>query len=211
MTAFSQKSPHINYSFMMYMYYGNNHRKAHSILLSRHLIYSNTTPQELCRRFAFCLCLVAILCLIIPISFRVTSLALGQSYDCPSASEATLKDMAKYHMHQKLQYHQNKTGIILCMPPANGRRRYNVTYLIGQVPIQNDPCKTKQNSTFCIFHGIYSNSSLSLVQPRPAWSFKTTNLTQSQQEPVWQYLFFLSKRFKKMFISGLLTYGNLLQ
>ena len=29
----------------------------------------------------------------IPIYFRVASLALGQSYDCPSASEATLKDM----------------------------------------------------------------------------------------------------------------------
>ena len=29
----------------------------------------------------------------LPISFRVASLALGQSYDCPSASEATLKDM----------------------------------------------------------------------------------------------------------------------
>ena len=27
------------------------------------------------------------------IFFRVSSLALGQSYDCPSASEATLKDM----------------------------------------------------------------------------------------------------------------------
>ena len=31
----------------------------------------------------------------IPISFRVTSLALGQSYDCPSASEVTLQDMGK--------------------------------------------------------------------------------------------------------------------
>ena len=29
----------------------------------------------------------------LPISFRVASLALGQSYDCPSASEVTLKDM----------------------------------------------------------------------------------------------------------------------
>ena len=29
------------------------------------------------------------------ISFRVASLALGQSYDCPSASEATLRDMGK--------------------------------------------------------------------------------------------------------------------
>ena len=31
----------------------------------------------------------------LPISFRVTSLALGQSYDCPSASEVTLKNMDK--------------------------------------------------------------------------------------------------------------------
>ena len=30
-----------------------------------------------------------------PIFSRVTSLALGQSYDCPSASEAILKDMGK--------------------------------------------------------------------------------------------------------------------
>ena len=29
------------------------------------------------------------------IFFRVTSLALGQSYDCPSVSEVTLKDMVK--------------------------------------------------------------------------------------------------------------------
>ena len=28
-------------------------------------------------------------------SFKVTSLALGQSYDCPSASEVALKDMGK--------------------------------------------------------------------------------------------------------------------
>ena len=39
---------------------------------------------------------VAITCwLILPISFRVASVALGQAYDCPSASEATLKDMGK--------------------------------------------------------------------------------------------------------------------
>ena len=32
----------------------------------------------------------------LPISFRVTSLALGQSYDCPSAGEMTLEDISKY-------------------------------------------------------------------------------------------------------------------
>ena len=29
-------------------------------------------------------------------SFRITSLALGQSYDCSSASEVTLKNMCQY-------------------------------------------------------------------------------------------------------------------
>ena len=40
----------------------------------------------------------------LPLSFRVASLALGQSYDCPSASEATLKDTGKYvtWIHQEL-------------------------------------------------------------------------------------------------------------
>ena len=36
---------------------------------------------------------VIISLLILAISIRVTSLALGQSYDCPSASEATLNDI----------------------------------------------------------------------------------------------------------------------
>ena len=41
---------------------------------------------------AFCVvCLGSIL----PISFRVTSLALGQLYDCPSACDVTLNDMSK--------------------------------------------------------------------------------------------------------------------
>ena len=34
--------------------------------------------------------------LILSISFRVTSLALGQSYDCPSVNEAALDDKGKY-------------------------------------------------------------------------------------------------------------------
>ena len=35
----------------------------------------------------------------LPIFFSVTSLALGQSYDCPSASEVTLKDMGKINLY----------------------------------------------------------------------------------------------------------------
>ena len=36
----------------------------------------------------------------LPRFFMVASLALGQSYDCPSASEATLKDMGKIDSSQ---------------------------------------------------------------------------------------------------------------
>ena len=47
------------------------------------------------------------------ISFRVDSLALGQSYNCPSASEVTLKDMGKTDKSQTTTKH-NKAWI-LCM------------------------------------------------------------------------------------------------
>ena len=37
-------------------------------------------------------------------------------------------------------------GIMLCMRPANERRRYNVTsFLIGWSHTQNDPCKMRMN------------------------------------------------------------------
>ena len=42
----------------------------------------------------------------LPISFRVASMALGQSYDCPSASEVTLKDMGKIDQHQNTAMHE---------------------------------------------------------------------------------------------------------
>ena len=35
--------------------------------------------------------------LMLPLSFRVTSLELGQSLDCPSASEVTLKNEEEIH------------------------------------------------------------------------------------------------------------------
>ena len=43
------------------------------------------------------------------ISFRVTSLALGQSYDCPSASEVTLKDMGKNLYQTKTKHSKART------------------------------------------------------------------------------------------------------
>ena len=45
-----------------------------------------------------------------PISTRLTSLALWQSYDCPSASKATLMNMDKYFMwiHYERLHNHNK-------------------------------------------------------------------------------------------------------
>ena len=53
--------------------------------------------------------------LILPISSRVASLALGQSYDCPSAREATLKDMGNWMTWNNYELiikppHQNKAS-----------------------------------------------------------------------------------------------------
>ena len=47
------------------------------------------------------------------IFFRMTSLALGQSYDCPSASEANLKKLVEIHMNpaKNEQYNQTKESI----------------------------------------------------------------------------------------------------
>ena len=45
------------------------------------------------KKYSHCLWIVVVL----PTFFRVTSLSLGQSYDCPSASEATLKDVGETH------------------------------------------------------------------------------------------------------------------
>ena len=43
-------------------------------------------------------------CSVLLMSLRVASLTLGQSYDCPSASEVTLKDMGYgiKQVHQEL-------------------------------------------------------------------------------------------------------------
>ena len=48
----------------------------------------------------------------IPISFRVASLALGKSYDCPRASKVTLKDLGKKITSS--HYHQVAAVDLLC-------------------------------------------------------------------------------------------------
>ena len=54
-----------------------------------------------------------------PISFRVASLVLGQSYDCPISSEVTLWDMEKSDWYQSTTISKQYTDCVytlLCMP-----------------------------------------------------------------------------------------------
>ena len=72
-----------------------------------------------------------------PISIRLTSLALWQSNDCPSASKATLMDMDKYFMwihYERLHNHNkakhNKTVCIFLGIYCNQiRKKYNHCYV----------------------------------------------------------------------------------
>ena len=67
-------------------------------------------PQEICTRFLLCCALLWLYIDWFPISIRVTSLALWQSNDCPSASKATLMNMDKYFMwiHYERLHNHNK-------------------------------------------------------------------------------------------------------
>ena len=66
-------------------------------------------PRNMHRFFAL-LCFVVVILTDFPISIRLTSLALWQSNDCPSASKATLMNMDKYFMwiHYERLHNHNK-------------------------------------------------------------------------------------------------------
>ena len=71
-----------------------------------------------------------------PISIRLTSLALWQSNDCPSASKATLMNMDKYYMwihYERLHNHNkakhNKTVCIFLGIYCNMQHRVALTVL----------------------------------------------------------------------------------
>ena len=63
------------------------------------LIYNATVyPKKYAHGFCFAVLCCGFTLTDFPISIRLTSLALLQSTDCPSASKATLMNMDKYFM-----------------------------------------------------------------------------------------------------------------
>ena len=75
------------------------------------LIHVNTVyPKKYAHGFCFAVLCCGYTLIDLPISIRLTSLALWQSDDCPSASKATLMNMDKYFMwiHYERLHNHNK-------------------------------------------------------------------------------------------------------
>ena len=75
-------------------------------LIHFHTVY----PKKYAHVFCFAVLCFGYTLTDFPISIRLTSLALWQSNDCPSASKATLMNMDKYFMsiHYERLYNHNK-------------------------------------------------------------------------------------------------------
>ena len=67
-------------------------------------------PEKYAHGFCFVMLCCGYTLTDFPISIRLTSLALGQFNDCPSASKATLMNMIKYFMliHYERLHNHNK-------------------------------------------------------------------------------------------------------
>ena len=100
-------------------------------------------PKKYAHGFCFAVLCCGFTLTDFPISIRLTSLALWQSNDCPSANKATLMNMDKYFMwinYERLHNHNkakhNKTVCIFlginCISSQdyiNGIRKYNGSWL----------------------------------------------------------------------------------
>ena len=128
-----------------------------------HTVYPNTYAHGFC--FAVLCCGYTLTDF--PISTRLTSLALWQSNDCPSAGKATLINMDKYFIwnHYELLHNHNKAkhnktvcifiGIYCTSSNCNGRwvalpskfRFYHVTYchanrdILGSLDVSKNSCE----------------------------------------------------------------------
>ena len=121
----------------MFQWYWYNHKVTPEILPRM----GKTYPYQACtvhpKKYAHGFCFAVLCCgytlTDFPISIRLTSLALWQSNDCPSASKATLMNMDNYFMwihYERLHNHNkakhNKTVCIFlgiyCIQPNKIKR-----------------------------------------------------------------------------------------
>ena len=85
------------------------HKRWH-VVLHNVIAYTTVYPKKYAHGFCFAVLCCGYTLTDFPISIRLTSLALWQSNDCPSASKATLMNMDKYFMwiHYERLHNHNK-------------------------------------------------------------------------------------------------------
>ena len=105
-------------------------------------------PMNYAYGFSIWLCFFVDSQMCLPISFSVTSLALGQSYDCPSASEVTLKDMGQASQYLSTTKHNKAWTLSIFL----GR---HCNYTLGQPIWLDSPCPS-----ICRRHGSQSITSV---------------------------------------------------
>ena len=120
-----------------------------------HTVY----PKKYAHGFCFAVLCCGYTLTDFPISIRLTSLALWQSNDCPSASKATLMNMDKYFMwihYERLHNHNkakhNKTVCIFlgiyCIP-----HQANTWTNVNLLPIK--PSGTNFNESWISYNNFY--------------------------------------------------------
>ena len=113
---------------------------------------SNTVyPKKYAHGFCFAVLCCGYTSTDFPISIRLTSLALRQSNDCPSASKAALMNMDKYFMwihYERLHNHNkakhNKTvciflGVYCIRPTLVGNKCVDHSDVVGASPVGAAP------------------------------------------------------------------------
>ena len=88
------------------------HTRSYSISEDRNVVTHTVYPKKYAHGFCFAVLCCGYTLTGFPISIRLTSLALWQSNDCPSASKATLMNMDKYFMwiHYERLHNHNKAN-----------------------------------------------------------------------------------------------------
>ena len=118
------------------------------------------TPTVYPKKYAHGFCFAVLCCCYIltdfPISIRLTSLALWQSNDCPSASKAALMNMDKYFMwiHYERLHNNNKA-----------KHNKNVCIFLGIYCSVPYPTTATKTALLCQIHGGESNPIIHIPCP----------------------------------------------
>ena len=136
-------------------------------------VWSTVYPKKYAHGFCFAVLCCGYTSTDFPISIRLTSLALWQSNDCPSASKATLMNMDKYFMwihYERLHNHNkakhNKTVCIFlgtyCSTPR--AERPLTTWTVRRWFSQRSSANSSWNTTF-VYTPAFPKKTTSILVP----------------------------------------------